>query len=186
MAQAFPSKPINMIVAFPAGGPSDLGGSPLELILTPLGLSAAKNKAEDVRMIAVTGRNDLMLAVRKDFPAATTEQFLAALKAISVAAHVASPRFPKLPLLTAVRGYEDFTFGIWSGIQTGAKVPDSVVNVLHKSAYDALANPEVKKQLEASGSYLLAPMSVAQLNAFYAKETAMYRAIAKSINLEAQ
>ena len=303
-AQAFPSKPINMVVAFPAGGASDfvarvvtkemsinlnqsiivenvvgvagslgvlkvansapdgytlITGSPLELILTPLGLSAAKNKAEDVRMLAVAGRSDLMLAVRKDFPAATTEQFLAALKAdgkglsygstgigslyhlmgakmiqtagakglhvpfnglapvlqalgggqidfaflpiagpvpgyveagnvkaISVASTTASPRFPKLPLITAVRGFEDFTFSIWAGIQTGAKVPDSVAAVLHKSAYDALANPEVKKQLEASGTFLLAPMSLAQLNAFYSKETAMYRAIAKSINLEAQ
>jgi tripartite-type tricarboxylate transporter receptor subunit TctC len=304
LAQTFPIKPINMIVAFPAGGASDfvarvmskemsvnlnqtivvenvvgvagslgvlkaanaapdgytlIAGSPLELILTPLGLSAAKNKAEDVRMIAVAGRSDLMLAVRKDFPATSTEQFLAALKAdpkglsygstgigslyhlmgakmiqtagakglhvpfnglapvlqalgggqidfaflpiagpvpgyveagnvkaISVAATAASPRFPKLPLITTVRGFEDFTFSIWAGIQTSAKVPDSAAAVLHKSAYAALANPEVKKQLEASGSYELAPMSLAQLNAFYAKETAMYRAIAKSINLEAQ
>ncbi len=303
-AQAFPSKPINMIVAFPAGGASDfvarvmskemsvnlnqpilvenvvgvagslgvlkvanatpdgytiIAGSPLELILTPLGLSAAKNKAEDVRMIAVAGRSDLMLAVRKDFPAATTEQFLAALKAdakglsygstgigslyhlmgakmiqtagakglhvpfnglapvlqalgggqidfaflpiagpvpgyveagnvkaISVASATASPRFPKLPLITAVRGFEDFTFSIWAGIQTGAKVPDSAATVLHKSAYAALATADVKKQLEASGTYLLAPMSLAELNAFYTKETAMYRGIAKSINLEAQ
>jgi len=303
-AQTFPSKPINMVVAFPAGGASDfvarvvskemsinlsqpiivenvvgvagslgvlkvanstpdgytlITGSPLELILTPLGMSAAKNKPEDVRMIAVAGRSDLMLAVRKDFPAATTEQFLAALKAdgkglsygstgigslyhlmgakmiqtagakglhvpfnglapvlqalgggqldfaflpiagpvpgfvesgnvkpIAVASSQTSPRFPALPLMKATRGFEDFAFSIWAGIQTGAKVPDAAVAVLHKSAYEALANPEVKKQLEASGSYLLAPMSLAQLNAFYAKETAMYRAIAKSINLEAQ
>ena len=303
-AQSFPSKPINMIVAFPAGAPSDfvarvmskemsvnlnqpivvenvvgvagslgvqklsnsspdgytlITGSPLELILTPLGIAAAKNKPEDVRMIAVAGRSDMMLAVRKDFPATTTEQFIAALKAsekglsygstgigslyhlmgakmiqtagskglhvpynglapvlqalgggqldfaflpiagpvpgfveagnvkpISVASTVASPRFPKLPLITAVRGFEDFSFSIWAGIQTGAKVPDSAAAVLHKSAYDALANPEVKKQLEGSGTFLLAPMSLAQLNAFYAKETALYRAIAKSINIEAQ
>jgi tripartite-type tricarboxylate transporter receptor subunit TctC len=303
-AQTFPSKPINLIVAFPAGGASDfvgrvvskemsvnlgqpilvenvvgvagslgvqkaanatpdgytiIAGSPLELILTPLGISAAKNKAEDVRMLAVAGRSDLMLAVRKDFPATTTEQFLAALKAdakglsygstgigslyhlmgakmiqtagakglhvpfnglapvlqaigggqidfaflpiagpvpgyveagnvkaLSVASTSASPRFPKLPLMTAIRGFEDFTFSIWAGLQTGAKVPDSAAAVLHKSAYDALANPEVKKQLEASGTFLLAPMSLAQLNAFYAKETAMYRAIAKSIDLQAQ
>ncbi len=303
-AQTFPNKPINMIVAFPAGGASDfvarvmskemqtnlgqpiivdnvvgvagslgvlkaanatpdgytlISGSPLELILTPLGLSAAKNKPEDVRMLAVAGRSDLMLAVRKDFPAATTEQFLAALKAdpkglsygstgigslyhlmgakmiqiagakglhvpfnglapllqalgggqidfaflpiagpvpgyvesgnvqaIAVASNERSPRLPKLPLMTSVRGFHDFTFGIWAGIQTGAKVPDATAAILHKSAYAALANPEVKKQLEASGFYTLAPMSLVQLNAFYSKETAMYRAIAKSINLEAQ
>jgi tripartite-type tricarboxylate transporter receptor subunit TctC len=304
LAQSFPSKPINMIVAFPAGGASDfvarvvskemqsnlgqpiivenvvgvagslgvlkvanatpdgytlITGSPLELILTPLGIAAAKNKPEDVRMIAVAGRSDLMLAVRKDFPAATTEQFLTALKAdskglsygstgigslyhlmgakmiqtagakglhvpfnglapvlqalgggqidfaflpiagpvpgyveagnvkaISVASTSSSPRFPKLPLITAVRGFEDFTFSIWAGIQTGAKVPDTAVAVLHKSAYAALANPDVKKQLEGSGTFPYPAMSVAELNAFFAKETAMYRAIAKSINLEAQ
>lgn len=304
MAQTFPNKPINMVVAFPAGGASDfvarvmtkemsvnlnqpivvenvvgvagslgvlkvanatpdgytlITGSPLELILTPLGIAAAKNKPEDVRMIAVAGRSDLMLAVRKDFPAATTEQFLAALKAdakglsygstgigslyhvmgakmiqtagakglhvpfnglapvlqalgggqldfaflpiagpvpgfveagnvkpIAVASSATSPRFPALPLMKATRGYEDFAFSIWAGIQTGAKVPDAAVTVLHKSAYAALANPEVKKQLEGSGTFPLVPMSVAELNTFFAKETAMYRAIAKSINLEAQ
>ena len=304
MAQAFPSKPINMVVAFPAGGASDfvarvvtkemsinlhqpiivenvvgvagslgvlkvanstpdgytlITGSPLELILTPLGIAAAKNKPEDVRMIAVAGRSDMLLAVRKDFPAATTEQFLAALKAdskglsygstgigslyhlmgakmiqtagakglhvpfnglapvlqalgggqldfaflpiagpvpgfvesgnvkpIAVASSQSSPRFPNLPLMKASRGFEDFMFSIWAGLQTGAKVPDAAVAVLHKSAYAALANPDVKKQLEGSGTFPLAPMSIAELNAFFAKETAMYRAIAKSINLEAQ
>jgi tripartite-type tricarboxylate transporter receptor subunit TctC len=303
-AQTFPNKPINMVVAFPAGGASDfvarvmtkemsinlnqpivvenvvgvagslgvqkvanapadgytlITGSPLELILTPLGIAAAKNKAEDVRMIAVAGRSDLMLAVRKDFPAANAEQFLAALKAsdkglsygstgigslyhlmgakmiqtagakglhvpynglapvlqalgggqldfaylpiagpvpgfvesgnvkaLAVASSQTSPRFPNLPLMRAIKGYEDFSFSIWAGIQTGAKVPDAAVAVMHKSAYAALANPDVKKQLEGSGTFPLAPMSVAELNAFYAKEIAMYRAIAKSIDLQAQ
>ena len=303
-AQAFPSKPINMIVAFPAGGASDfvarvvtkemsvnlnqpivvenvvgvagslgvlkaanatpdgytlITGSPLELILTPLGISAAKNKPEDVRMIAVAGRSDMMLAVRKDLPVANTDQFLALLKSdakglsygstgigslyhlmgakmiqiagakglhvpynglapvlqalgggqldfaflpiagpvpgfvesgnvkpLSVASNSASPRFPALPLMKTAKGFEDFTFSIWAGLQTGAKVPDAAVAVLHKSAYAALANPDVKKQLEGSGTFPLQAMSIAELNAFYAKETAMYRAIAKSINLEAQ
>jgi tripartite-type tricarboxylate transporter receptor subunit TctC len=304
LAQSFPSKPINMIVAFPAGGASDfigrvmakemqsnlgqpvvvenvvgvagslgvlktanaapdgytlIAGSPLELILTPLGMSAAKNKAEDVRMIAVAGRSDLMLAVRKDFAAATPEQFLAALKAsdkglsygstgigslyhimgakmiqnagakglhvpfnglapvlqalgggqidfaflpvagpvpgyvdngnvkaVAVASSEHSPRFPKLPLMKSIKGFEDFSFSIWAGIQTGAKVPNDIAAALHKSAYTALANPDVKKQLEASGTFLYPAMSLTELNTFYARETAMYRAIAKSINLEAQ
>jgi tripartite-type tricarboxylate transporter receptor subunit TctC len=303
-AQNYPSKPINMVVAFNAGGGSDfvarvmskemsinlnqpivvenvvgvagslgvqkvtnaapdgytlIAGSPLELILTPLGIAAAKNKPEDVRMLAVVGRSDMMLAVRKDFPASNTEQFLAALKAsdkglsygstgigslyhlmgakmiqiagakglhvpfnglapvlqaigggqldfaflpiagpvpgfvesgnvkpLAVAAPQASPRFPNLPLMKVNRGFEDFNFNIWIGIQAGAKVPDNVAATLHKSAYAALANPEVKKSLEGSGTYLLPEMSLAQLNTFYARETANYRAIAKSINLEAQ
>ena len=79
-AQAFPSKPINMIVAFPAGGPSDLGGSPLELILTPLGMSAAKNKPEDVRMIARVGNTAMALVTRKDLGVNSVEELVAMMK----------------------------------------------------------------------------------------------------------
>lgn len=109
----YPSRQVNMIVAFPAGAPSDmvgrlmgraiaeqtgqpvivenvvgvggslgvvkaanaqvdghtiLVGSPLELIYAPLGISAAKNKPEDMRMAALVGRSVMVIAVRKDLP----------------------------------------------------------------------------------------------------------------------
>ncbi|MFM7331588.1 MAG: tripartite tricarboxylate transporter substrate binding protein [Brachymonas sp.] len=109
----YPSRQVNMIVVFPAGGPSDvvarvmakaiseganqpvivenvvgvggslgvvkaasatadgytiLADSPLELIYTPLGVAAAKNKPEDMRMAALMGRTPMMIAVRKDLP----------------------------------------------------------------------------------------------------------------------
>ena len=110
-AQNFPNKPLTMIVAFPAGGGSDvigrivgrsmadalgqpvivenvvgvggslgvlkaanatpdgytiLAGSPLELIYTPLGVAAAKNKPDDMRMAALVGHTPIAIAVRKD------------------------------------------------------------------------------------------------------------------------
>ena len=112
-AQTYPSKPVNMIVAFPPGGGSDvlgravgkgmsevfgqpiivenvvgvggalgvlkaanaqpdgytlLAGSPLELIYTPLGVAAAKNKPEDMRLAALVGHTPIAIAVRKDLP----------------------------------------------------------------------------------------------------------------------
>jgi tripartite-type tricarboxylate transporter receptor subunit TctC len=121
-AQAFPSKPVTMIVAFPPGGGSDvlgrmvargmneplgqnvivenvagvggamgvlkaanstpdghtiLAGSPLELIYTPLGIAAAKNKPEDMRMAALVGHTPLAIAVKKDLPVNTLEEFIA-------------------------------------------------------------------------------------------------------------
>ena len=120
MAQSFPSKPLNMVVAFTAGGASDsiarimskemalnlnqpiivenitgvggslgamkvanapadgytmITGSPLELILAPLGIAAAKNKPQDVRMVALAGLTTTMLVVRKDLPAAIASAF---------------------------------------------------------------------------------------------------------------
>jgi tripartite-type tricarboxylate transporter receptor subunit TctC len=117
----YPSRQVNMIVAFPAGGPSDvigrvmakalnehwsqpvivenvvgvggslgavkaataqadgytiLAGSPLELIYTPLGVAAAKNKPEDMRMAALIGRTTMAIVVRKDLPVNTLAEFI--------------------------------------------------------------------------------------------------------------
>jgi tripartite-type tricarboxylate transporter receptor subunit TctC len=234
-------------------------GSPLELILAPLGIAAAKNKPEDVRMIAMGGRTSMVLVTRKDLGANSVEELIALLKKSDKPLSYGSPgvgslyhlmaakmtqmvggqslhapypgiaqvaqavagghldfafmpmagpfpgfvdsgtikglavssteplaRLPKLPTMRSTKGFEDFVFSIWAGVQTGAKVPDNVAAVLHKSAYAALTNPEVKKQLEASGTVLVAPMTIPELNAFYVREIATYRAIAKSVNLEAQ
>lgn len=234
-------------------------GSPLELILAPPGIAAAKNKPEDVRMVALNGRTSMVLVARKDLGVNSIEEFLNLLKKTDKPLSYGSPgvgslyhlmaakmtqmvggqslhapypgiaqviqavagghldfafmpiagpfpgfvdsgtvkglavssaepwsRLPKLPLMRSVKGFEDFVFTIWAGVQTGAKVPDSTVALLHKSAYVALANPEVKKQLESTGNVLFPPMSIAELNAFYTREIVVYRAIAKSVNLEAQ
>ena len=124
-AQTYPSKPVSMVVAFPAGGGSDvlgravgkgmaevfgqpvivenvvgvggalgvlkvanaqpdgytiLAGSPLELIYTPLGVAAAKNKPEDVRLAALVGYTPIAIAVRKDLPVNTLEEFVASMR----------------------------------------------------------------------------------------------------------
>ncbi|NJM44404.1 MAG: tripartite tricarboxylate transporter substrate binding protein [Brachymonas sp.] len=124
-AQTFPSKPVTMIVAFPAGGGSDvlgravgkgmadafaqpvivenvvgvggslgvlkaanaqpdghtiLAGSPLELIYTPLGVAAAKNKPDDMKLAALVGHTPIAIAVRKDLPVNTLEEFVALAK----------------------------------------------------------------------------------------------------------
>lgn len=121
-AQAFPSKPMVMVVPYPAGGPSDfvarqmqpemarlLGqpvvvdnvggvagaigvqkmlsaaadghtctlGSPLELIIAPLTLSAVKYHPSDIKMVAQIVRAPLVLLARKDFPANTVEELVA-------------------------------------------------------------------------------------------------------------
>jgi tripartite-type tricarboxylate transporter receptor subunit TctC len=303
-AQTFPSKPVTMIVAFPAGGGSDvlgrmvgksmqdvmgqpvivenvvgvggslgvlkaanaapdgytiLAGSPLELIYTPLGIAAAKNKPEDMRMAALVGHTPIAIAVRKDLPVNTLEEFIALakksekplsfgsvgvgslyhlmaekalqnagakglhapygglapylkdlmggvidfavvplvgpvngaiesgqIKALAVAANQPIARFPKVPAARATKGFEDYQFSIWIGVQASAKTPDAQVAAIHKAAYTAMANPETRKSIEASGTVIAEPMSLPQLDAFYKKEAATGAAIAKSINLQAQ
>lgn len=303
-AQTFPSKPMNMIVAFPPGGGSDvlgravgkgiadvlgqpvivenvvgvggslgvlkaananpdgytmLAGSPLELIYTPLGIAAAKNKPEDMRMTALVGHTPIGIAVRKDLPVNTLEEFVALLKkadkplsfgstgigslyhlmaekalqnagakglhapynglapylkdlmggvidfavvplvgpvlgatdggqikVLAVASSQALARLPKVPVARATKGFEDYQFSIWIGIQSGAKTPDTQVAALHKAAYTALANPDLRKIIEGAGTVIAEPMTLPQLDSFYKKEAVAGAAMAKSINLQAQ
>jgi tripartite-type tricarboxylate transporter receptor subunit TctC len=236
-----------------------LAGSPLELIYTPLGIAAAKNKPEDMRMAALIGHTNIAIAVRKDLPVNTLEEFVAyakkadkplsfgstgvgslyhlmaekamqnagakglhapynglapylkdlmggvidfavvplvgpvlgaidggQIKALAVASNESLARLPKLPLARATKGFEDYQFSIWIGVQASAKMPDAQVTAIHKAAYGALANADVRKIIETSGTVIAEPMSLPQLDNFYKKEAITGAAMAKSINLQAQ
>jgi tripartite-type tricarboxylate transporter receptor subunit TctC len=304
IAQSFPNKPLNMIVAFPAGGGSDvigrlvakgmqealgqtiivenvvgvagslgvlkaanatpdgytvLAGSPLELIYTPLGVAAAKNKPDDVKMVALVGHTPIAIAVRKDLPVNTLEEFVAFakkadkslsfgstgvgslyhlmaekalqnagakglhapynglalylkdlmggnidfaavplvgpvlgaaekghIKLLAVASEQSIPSLPKLPPARNTKGFEEYQFSVWIGVQVGAKTPDAQTAAIHKAVYTALGNPETRKTIETAGSVIAEPMTLAQLDAFYKKEIGAGAAMAKSINLQAQ
>ena len=121
-AQGFPSKALNVVVPYPAGGASDfvarliqpeyqkqlgqqlivenIGGvggalgvqkvlaapadghtqvlaTPMELVLSPLALSAVKFKPEDVRLAGIIATTSVVLLVRPDAPVATIDEFVA-------------------------------------------------------------------------------------------------------------
>lgn len=303
-AQNFPSKPLSMIVAFPAGGGSDvigrlvakgmgealgqqiivenvvgvggslgvlraanatpdghtiLAGSPLELIYTPLGVAAAKNKPEDMKMAALVGHTPIAIAVRKDLPVNTLDEFVAyakkadkplsfgstgvgslyhlmaekalqnagakglhapynglapylkdlmggtidfavvplvgpvlgamqngQIKALAVASNQSLATLPKLLPARNTKGFEDYQFGIWIGVQVSNKTPEAQTKAIHDAVYKALTNPETRKTIETAGSVIAEPMTLAQLDAFYKREVAAGAAMAKSINLQAQ
>lgn len=236
-----------------------LAGSPLELVYTPLGVAAAKNKPEDVRLAALVGYTPLAIAVRKDLGVNTLEEFAALakksdkplsfgstgvgslyhlmaekalqtagarglhapyngmapyvkdlmggvidfavvplvgpvmgamesgqIKALALASSQPLARLPKLPLASATKGFEDYQFSIWIGIQANAKTPDAQVAAVHKAAYTALGNQDIRKVIETAGSTVAEPMTLAQLDAFYKKEVVKAAAVAKSIKLEPQ
>ena len=240
-------------------GHTILAGSPLELIYTPLGVAAAKNKPDDMKLAALVGHTPIAIAVRKDLPVNTLEEFIALakksekplsfgstgigslyhlmaekamqtagakglhapynglapylkdlmggvldfavvplvgpvlgaieggqIKALAVASNQPLARLPKLPVARATKGFEDYQFSIWIGIQAGAKTPDAQMAAIHKAAYTALGNADIRKTIETAGTVLAEPMSLQQLDAFYKKEAATGAAIAKSINLQAQ
>jgi tripartite-type tricarboxylate transporter receptor subunit TctC len=121
LAQSYPSKPVMLMVPYPAGGLSDviartvnntlsknfgqpvlvenLGGasgsigaqkvlnspsdgqmifqgSPNELILAPLALSAVKYKSEDFRLVQMIATAQIGFLARKDLPVTNVDEFL--------------------------------------------------------------------------------------------------------------
>lgn len=91
-----------------------------------------------------------------------------------------------MPLAKETKGYQDYVFSIWIGVQTTAQIPSSYLKTLHSAAYAAFANPEVRKAIEASGTVLAPAMSLEELDRFYGNEARKAEAIAKAIKLEAQ
>lgn len=96
------------------------------------------------------------------------------------------PVFSQYPALATMPGLEGMEFGIWAGLQVHKDTPDAIVQRLNQAFYTALQNPEVRQKFEASGNQIASPSTPAQLASFFQKETERYRAIAKSINLQAQ
>lgn len=108
------------------------------------------------------------------------------IKVLATLGDGASTRFPKVAPATATRGFEDFRFSVWAGIHVNGRVPDANAQVLNKAAYDALAKPEVRKTIEATGAVVGEALNLQQAQAAYLKEVQIYQAIARSLGITRQ
>ena len=108
------------------------------------------------------------------------------MKIMAISGTKPHPKFPSAPLIKNMKGYEDFVFSAWAGIHVSNKVPDDIVNALNKSAVAALESTYVKGQIASTGSERFDLWTAKQAHEHYLREVAMYRAIAKTINLQPQ
>lgn len=108
------------------------------------------------------------------------------IRGLGVTAKAPHPLFKQYPPLASHPALAGMEFDLWAGIQVAKSTPDDVVATLNKAFYASLQNPEVRKALEATGNAVMGPRSPAELATLYQQETERYRAIAKSINLQAQ
>ena len=304
---AFPAKPVTLMVPYPAGGVSDviartvnntlakqlgqpvivenLGGasgsiaatkvlnqpsdghvvfqgSPNELILAPLALSAVKFKSEDFRLVNMIATAQIGFLTRGNLPVnnidefveyarkqaqqgrpityasvgpgsfyhllgehlskvtgipmvhvpykggAPAEQdlisgqvdiFMSPLGTKHVELHKAG-RIKVLALLNPTRidtakdfpaiseskALKDFTFNIWTGYFVKRDTPEAVVAALQKAIAGTLTDPTVRANLEAASLTAPPSLSIADAAKAYTDGIAQFRAIAKSINLQAQ
>ena len=91
-----------------------------------------------------------------------------------------------VPAASEGQALKAFSYKIWTGFMVPKNTPEDVVNRLHAAIGKTLQDPTVRSQLAAQTMLGSAPMSLAESAKFYETETARYRAIAKSINLQPQ
>lgn len=108
------------------------------------------------------------------------------IRGLAITARQPHPLFSQFPTLATMPGMEAMQFDIWAGIQVHKDTPDAVVQRLNQAFSTASQNPAVRKALEGSGNYVAAARSPAELATLYKQEIERYRAVAKSINLQAQ
>lgn len=97
-----------------------------------------------------------------------------------------SPLLKGYPSVNDGKLLKDFSFTLWNGLFVRKDTPEEEVQRLQSVLVKTLSEASVRSQLENQGLVISQPMSLSEAAKVYESETARYRAIAKSIKLEAQ
>jgi tripartite-type tricarboxylate transporter receptor subunit TctC len=90
------------------------------------------------------------------------------------------------PSINDSKAVKNFEFNTWTGYFVRKDTPEPVVQALNKALATAMGDPDSRKKLEDLGGRVPAMMGTAEAQKEYEAQTARFRAIAKSIKLEAQ
>lgn len=91
-----------------------------------------------------------------------------------------------VPTVSEGQALKNFHYKTWTGFMVPKNTPEPVVQRLHAAVGKTLKDPSVISQLKLQTQEPSAPMSLAEAAKVFEAETARYRALAKSINLQPQ
>ena len=250
------------VLSQPSDGYMVFQGSPNELILAPLALSAVKFKSEDFRLVNMISTAQIGFLTRGDLPVNSIDEFVeyarkqaqqgrpityasvgpgsfyhllgehlskvtgipmvhvpykggapaeqdlisgqvdifmspfatkhvelrkaGRIKVLALLNPARLETAKDIPAITESKTLKDFTFNIWTGYFVKRDTPEAVVATLNKAIAGTLTDPTVRANLEAASLAPAPTLSVAGAANAYIDGTAQFRAIAKSINLQAQ
>jgi tripartite-type tricarboxylate transporter receptor subunit TctC len=103
------------------------------------------------------------------------------LKALAITAPARSDLAPTVPSYTEA-GLKDMNITSWQAIMAPARTPRAVIDTLNAAFNKALAAPEVIERMKQSGAVPMGGNAQAAGN-FIRHETALWRSIAKQVNL---
>jgi tripartite-type tricarboxylate transporter receptor subunit TctC len=96
------------------------------------------------------------------------------------------PLMQQLPSTTESKLLKTFTAEIGTGYFVKRDTPEAIVQTLHKAIQTTMADADFKARIVALGQEMSPLQSLDAASKAFADETAQYRAIAKSINLQPQ
>ena len=99
---------------------------------------------------------------------------------------VEAPFLKGIPSINDSKSLKNFAFNTWTGYFVRKDTPEPVALALNKALATAMGDPASKAQLEKIGGTVPPMMTLDEAARFYAAQTARFRNIAKSIQLEAQ
>ena len=105
---------------------------------------------------------------------------------LAPAGKVEVPLLKGYPSVNDSKTLKDFAYNAWTGYFVRKDTPEPVVQALSKALGATMGDPEVRTQLEKIGGMIPAMMTPAEAAREYEAQTARFRAIARSIKLEAQ
>ena len=108
------------------------------------------------------------------------------LKVIGMATPTRLPALAQFQVLSENAALKDFNYPVWSTFAVSKSVPDEAAGKLNKALNEIMQLPEVQAWVKASGSFVPETMTLKGASDFYQAETAKIRALAKSVNLQAQ
>lgn len=108
------------------------------------------------------------------------------IKAVAALSAERQAAFKSVPTLNESKALKGFTFDTWQTYFVRKDTPEPVVQALHKALSEVANDTGVRTTLEAQGMIVPKPQALDKVTRTYHDEIAQYRAIAKSINLQAQ
>jgi tripartite-type tricarboxylate transporter receptor subunit TctC len=91
-----------------------------------------------------------------------------------------------VPTVSEGQALRNFNYKIWTGYMVPKNTPEPVVQRIHAAVGKTLKDPSVLSQLALQTQVPSPAMTLAEAARFFEAETARYRALAKSINLQPQ
>ncbi len=108
------------------------------------------------------------------------------IKTLGLAFDKALPQYAKFPLLTTHAQLKPFVHVAWQSLAIPKTVPMAVAESLNATLNTIFQSPEMREFAAKNGSVIPEPAGLAQIESTYNNEITRTRALAKTIDLQAQ